>query len=68
VISDGPRSEIQALNMYGVTDRTFVGAFTAGLDGAVFLFVNETMISRNGVTAEFYKNNRGSATVKIERF
>src|SRR6266699_1196628 len=52
-----PRSEIDQRffdTPYYVTPSE--PAFTAGLDGAVFLFVNETMISRNGVTAEFYKN------------
>jgi hypothetical protein len=67
-ISQFPRSEVQVLNMSFVAGHTFAGSFTAGLDGELFLFVNEIMVSKDGVTTDFYENNRGRAVVTIERF
>jgi hypothetical protein len=73
-ISQFSNSEVQLLNMSFVAGHTFAGSFTAGLDGELFLFVNEIMgsmdgvISMDGVTTDFYKNNRGRAVVTIERF
>jgi hypothetical protein len=65
-ISNASLSKVQTLNMSHAAGRTFVGVFTAGLNGELFFFVNERMISINGVTTEFYTNNRGSATVELD--
>ena len=69
-ISQDPNSEVQVLNMSFVDGHRFAGSFTAGLNGELFLFVNEIMVSilKFGVTTDFYKNNRGGAVVTIERF
>jgi hypothetical protein len=66
-IASPTRSEVQVLNVSHIAGRTFVGVFTAGLDGELFLFVNERMISMKGVTTKLYEDNRGSASVEIER-
>lgn len=60
--------DVQLLSMVSVTEGRYVGVFTPSADGALFLSVNDTMISLSGVTDAFYKNNRGSAKVRIERF
>jgi hypothetical protein len=54
--------------MRNIGGSTFVGAFIAGRTGPLFLSVNEAMISSYGWTDEFYKNDRGSAKVTIERY
>jgi hypothetical protein len=64
----GKQYETQGLEMRNIGGSIFVGAFTAGISGQLFLFVNDAMISWHGWTDEFYRNNRGSAKVKIERY
>jgi len=60
--------DLQVLNMSFVMGQTFVGAFKAGTSGELSIFVNERMISADGVTVDLYKDNRGSAIVSIEEF
>jgi hypothetical protein len=60
--------DIQVLNMSFVMGQTFVGAFKAGTSGELSIFVNERMVSSNGVTVDLYRDNRGSAIVSIEKF
>jgi hypothetical protein len=65
----GVSNEVHVLNINSVNGQTFVGTFTAGIDGTLFLFVNDLMYSHcEGVSTGAYKDNRGSATVRIERF
>jgi uncharacterized protein (DUF2235 family) len=68
IIIAKPNAETQVLEMRNIGGSTFVGAFIAGRTGPLFLSVNEAMISSYGWTDEFYKNDRGSAKVTIERY
>jgi hypothetical protein len=49
-------------------DKRGIGAeITAKREGELFLFVNDAVIGIPGLYDHFYKNNRGSTKVTIER-
>jgi uncharacterized protein (DUF2235 family) len=65
-ISSLGRGEIQALDVEQIAERRFVGTFSANRDGELFLFVNDTVISSQGVTTNYYRGNSGTAKIIIE--
>lgn len=46
---------------------TLVAEIRAGRDGDLFLYVNDAVLGIPGKAGTFYRNNRGSARVQVER-
>jgi hypothetical protein len=67
-ISSRQSGEVQALSVSFLADHKFVGTFAPSMDGELFMFVNDKMMTEWGrVTTEYYKQNRGTGRVAIER-
>lgn len=69
VRADGRQTHTQLLEMSCACNgpAVYTADFIAGLDGQVFLYVNDAAIRLlGGPTTDYYANNRGEADVRIE--
>lgn len=47
--------------------KVLVAEFTTRSDGELYLFVNDAVLAFPGIADYFYRNNRGTASVKVEQ-
>jgi Uncharacterized alpha/beta hydrolase domain (DUF2235) len=59
-------SRVEALDMKPDAPKVYSAEFVADRTGEVFLFLNDAIVSWNGLTRDFYDNNNGMAQVQIE--